>query len=263
MFRAFNVSVTWEGATDDLQQTGADAVAQNEGTVKSALAKFLSSDGVVDGTGIQSEVFPQIAAEVFISHSHRDASEALTLAGWLKRDFNLTSFIDSYVWGYADDLLKGIDNKYCWYDANRQSYSYDKRNGSTSHVHMMLVTALAKMIDSTECVFFLNTPNSISAKEAIGKTRSPWLFAELALIQTVRQASKESHRQRFELTKTAGRTIIGEQRGDFRPEYVVDLSSLASIGNSTLLKWKTKWHSKIPRGPHALDALYSVVDGAE
>ena len=263
MFRAFNLSLSWQGGTDELQRIGAEAIAQNEGSVKAALAQFLSADGVVDGTGIQSRVFPQIAAEVFISHSHWDSTDALALAGWLKRDFNLTSFIDSYVWGYADDLLKGIDNVYCWHDDSRQSYSYERRNGSTSHVHMMLATALAKMIDSTECILFLNTPNAISAKQATDKTRSPWLFAEIALIQLLRQASKEFHRQRFNLIKTAGRsTVIGESRSDFRPEYVVDLSSLTSINNATLLTWRNKWKSKLPRGPHALDDLYSVADEA-
>lgn len=42
---------------------------------------------------------------------------------------------------------------------------------------MMLNGALAKMINSTECLIFMNTPNSIKAQdvENENKTASPWI----------------------------------------------------------------------------------------
>ena len=63
---------------------------------------------------MQANWFPQIKADIFISHSHKDEDLALALAGWLKVSFGLTAFIDSCVWGYANDLLKMIDYKYCY-----------------------------------------------------------------------------------------------------------------------------------------------------
>ena len=37
------------------------------------------------------------------------------LAGYLKHTYGIECFIDSCVWGYANDLLKEIDNRYCRY----------------------------------------------------------------------------------------------------------------------------------------------------
>lgn len=57
-----------------------------------------------------------------------------------------------------NDLLREIDEKYCRH-SNGTSFDYDKRNYSTSHVHMMLSIALSRMIDKCESVFFLNSEN--------------------------------------------------------------------------------------------------------
>lgn len=67
--------------------------------------------------------------------------------------FGLEAFIDSCSWGYCDDLLNKIDKKYC-YDSKKKTYDYHLRNYTTSHVHMMLSTALAEMMDNTECIIF-------------------------------------------------------------------------------------------------------------
>ena len=63
---------------------------------------------------MQANWFPQIKADIFISHSHKDKGLALALAGWLEETFGLTAFIDSCVWGYANKLLKMIDDEYCY-----------------------------------------------------------------------------------------------------------------------------------------------------
>ena len=63
--------------------------------------------------------------------------------------------------GYCDDLLRQIDNEHCKKEDGK-TYDYNLRNYTTSHVHMMLSTALTEMIDKTECIMFYNTPNSVS-----------------------------------------------------------------------------------------------------
>nr|MBK7064154.1 hypothetical protein [Deltaproteobacteria bacterium] len=68
----------------------------------------------------------------------------------MEKTFGLTAFVDSSVWGDANELLAEIDNRFCWSD-DRRTYDYRKRNNSTSHVHMMLATALSVMIDRCEC----------------------------------------------------------------------------------------------------------------
>ncbi len=91
------------------------------------------SDNSLDGTSIQNTLFPQIEADVFISHSHGDREMAMMLAGWLDANFHIQSFIDSCVLGYANDLLKIIDDKYCKNEYGL-TYNNKSRSYSTSHV---------------------------------------------------------------------------------------------------------------------------------
>jgi len=135
----------------------------NKKEVLEDLKNYLLIDGnSLDGDEIQKHLFPEDNIDIFLSHSHGDADEVIKLAIIL-RNKGLKVFVDSCVWGNAFDLLKVIDNKYCRnYDDS--AYDYDKRNYSTSHVYMMLNTALHKMIDRCEMFLFLGTPNSVSVK---------------------------------------------------------------------------------------------------
>ena len=90
---------------------------------------------------IWDEWFPEVKADVFISHSSKDAALAKLLASWLEQYYQLTAFIDSEIWGHSDELLKELDDEYCVKDRSNcraTIYSYEKRNGSTAHVHMLL-----------------------------------------------------------------------------------------------------------------------------
>lgn len=150
MFAKFNLRLRKDDLNyNNLYSLGMGIYVTQKKAVHSCLDKYLSPDGSLDGSSIEADWFPNVSANVFISHSHKDESAALQLAGFLHR-YNITSFIDSTVWGYANDLLKQIDNKYCVQrrkPGGGYTYDYDKRNQSTSHVHMMLQGALAKMIN--------------------------------------------------------------------------------------------------------------------
>ena len=50
--------------------------------------------------------------DIFISHSHNNQKEAEILSAWLTKYKGFTCFVDSFIWGSADELLKEIDNKY-------------------------------------------------------------------------------------------------------------------------------------------------------
>lgn len=108
-------------------------------------------DGKIDGSKLIDDWFPRHKSDVFISHSHNDTRTAKRLAVWLNKNFGLTVFIDSIVWGSANELLKGIDNVYSVLERKNgnTTYNYDTRNYTTSHVHMMLSTALNDIIDQT------------------------------------------------------------------------------------------------------------------
>lgn len=161
--------------------------AQEKKALNDLSEYILDSNNTLDGDKIQEHLFPNKEVDIFLSHSHADADAVTKLAITLERK-GLNVFIDSCVWGNAFDLLKDIDDKYC-YDSYSSNYSYEKRNRSTSHAYMMLNTALHKMIDNCEVFLFLGTPNSVSVEEGVkdeGLLKSPWILSELALVQHIR-----------------------------------------------------------------------------
>ena len=205
------------------------------------LELYIKGDsGIIDGTKLQNDWFPQINCDIFISHSHKDEDLAIALAGWLYDRFKLESFIDSCIWGYADKLLKDIDDKYCIRTNN--CFNYKKRNYSTSHVHMMLNMALMQMIDKTECLFFLNTPNSIDLSDIKTRTLSPWIYSEIGISQIIKKKPKRTN-------------YLSGINESLQFSYEVDLSHLANISLNNLKKWGMLNVSEY----EALDSLYEII----
>jgi hypothetical protein len=217
--------------------------------IHEGLEKYLNTEAVLDGTMMQEDWFPNVNAHVFISHSHQDEKLAGLLADKLYENFKILSFIDSFVWGFADELLKKIDDKYCK-NKSIGSYDYKKRNYSTSHVHMMLATALTKMIDKAECLVFLNTPNSVSTNGIIAQTYSPWIYHEIATTKTIRikrpgRVTKQIHG----LTKEAAEKLMES----LKIGYKVDFDNLTILDHNFLGKWVDSGKTS-PQD--ALDFLY-------
>lgn len=215
-------------------------------TIKRNIKQYvIGESGVIDGTKLQNDWFPQINCDIFISHSHKDESLAIALAGWLDETFGLYSFIDSCVWDYADVLLKIIDDEHC--RNTRHSYSYKNRNYSTSHVHMMLNMALMQMIDKTECLFFLNTPNSIELSDIETRTLSPWIYSEIGISQMI------------EKKRTRTKYFSDNLDESLKISYKLDLSHLANITHKDLLRWV----QNNVRKEKALDKLYEIIPAPE
>lgn len=256
MFAGFNL-VTDNALAQDFIEKGKQIYNENKKLVQKELHKFLQDDNSLDGTAMRENWFPQIKADVFISHSHKDENIALGLAGWLQVHFGLTAFIDSSVWGYAGNLLKEIDDKYCI--QNDGYYSYQKRNHSTSHVHMMLTTALTMMMDNTECLIFINSQNSIEAKGAIEKTKSPWIYLEIAMSKLIRKNEPE---RKSVLIKKA----FEASSEQLTIKYNLDLNHLADINYDHLKYWYStfsKADSINKEEIHPLDVLYKQHDFIE
>jgi hypothetical protein len=252
MFRGFNLSLSKDFS--NFKPHGEKLNSNNCAAVQKTLDTFLTDGGVLNGTQLQEHWFPQINADVFISHSHQDKDIAVSFAGFLAEVFKLKPFIDSCVWGYADNLLKQIDDKYCKNSSG--GYDYDKIKGSTSHIHMMLSTALGMMIDNTECLMFLNTPNSISSKDVVTKTQSPWLYMEIAMSVIVRRKSPQYHRKLNECTEITKRLELAK----LKIEYDVNLTPLKIINQSTLVSWESEYAKR--QKQHSLDILYSIVNSS-
>lgn len=80
--------------------------------IKPALGKYILATGSLDGSKMQEDGFPQVKADIFLSHAHGDSELAIGLAGWLYDKFSITTFIDSGIWGHADELLRQLADKY-------------------------------------------------------------------------------------------------------------------------------------------------------
>lgn len=208
MFATFKMALPDMNETiwEQYYKKGLEVYSAHKHKIKESLDKYLSVDGELKASEIEKDWFPFFKADVFLSHSHKDEKDVIAFAGLLS-NLGLTAFIDSCVWGYADDLLKRIDNEYCVSKTNPDGsidlYNYQKRNQSTAHVHMMLNGALMKMMDNTECLIFLDTPNSLKAKDVSnGTTNSGWIYSELLMSKFLRKSYPVRKSMNFALSES-------------------------------------------------------------
>lgn len=222
-------------------------------------------NGTINGSELQSNSFPTVDADIFISHSHKDKNLANALAGWLHEEFGLDVFIDSNVWGYSEELLEIINSKYSnkRRDTDR-GYLYDHQacNIASQHVNIMLSIALQKMIDKVECIMLLNTDNSISVfnddDKQFNSTYSPWLYSEIICTQIVRKKPLLYYRDYSKLCH-ANESVSEEYESCFSLEiaYTVSLLHLTELNASDLIEWSSKYNFYGYDYEYALDALYS------
>jgi hypothetical protein len=225
---------------------------QAKESMKPKLLKMIRNSSlttkVLNAASIWDEWFPEVKADVFISHSSKDSSLAKSFADWLKQKHQLTAFIDSEIWGHSDELLKELDNEYCL-NHGGGTYSYEKRNGSTAHVHMMLSSALARMIDRTECFIFLESHNSVTAEESVNGTYSPWIFHELATVDIIKQKPPT----RIIPKVASQRHGIITESFSLKIKYPLIGKRMTEIDSSDLSSWTT--YSQQSQA-HSLDILY-------
>ncbi len=252
MFRGFNLELKLKNddSFKQLEQVGHKFYEDKYQQVQFSLSTFVTRINSLDGSAIQDSWFPQIDADVFISHSHRDLDTALVLSAWLWENFELTSFVDSCIWRYSFDLQREIDNEHCFIPS-RGVYSYELRNHSTSHVHMMLSTALSMMIDKAECLIFLNTPNSLKAYGNTDKTESPWIYSEIATSQIIQK--KEPIRRLTEAFSHFEGT--DEIKKGLVITHDLDLNHLTKLKFEDLTLWLKNKNNK----EHSLDTLYRLL----
>lgn len=264
MFSKFNLKTN---DTDFIEyySDGKILFDKSESDIQSTLDEFIKKNGVIDGTSLQKEWFPiQKKYDVFLSHSHKDERKAIELAGFLSKELNLKVFIDSCLWGFSNNLLKEIDENYCKY-SNKVSFDYEKRNYSTSHVHMMLSIALNNMIDECEAIFFLNTPNSINFVDDINEkqTMSPWIYSELNSANILRIKDIREYRDNYELIKKDNENIIynvynESTEANLKISYNVNelIEKFTDISTEDIMNMGKLYSSELSEYYSPLDCLY-------
>ncbi|SAL18549.1 hypothetical protein AWB64_01262 [Caballeronia sordidicola] len=255
MFKGFNLK--FDDASDFSTRliTQYGALSERFRTRKLDARSHISSylkNGAVDARKLQSDWFAAVKADVFISHSHADEALAMALGAALEYKFDLRCFIDSCVWGNSDELLKEIDNEFCL-RPSKETYDYDKRNRSTSHVHMMLQGALTKMIDHTECVIFLNTPQSMVTGTGLtqeSQTASPWIYAEVLATKVIRKQQPKREIEGHRKSAMESEAAVYDSVPAFYHD--LDLQHLTLLRSHEVERWLRSGE----RGLKALDYLY-------
>ncbi|HAO07345.1 MAG TPA: hypothetical protein DCQ50_10185 [Chryseobacterium sp.] len=223
---------------------GNRTLRKHKGIIQDTLDKFENYNGSLDGDKMQSNWFPQINADIFLSHSHADENLVIAFGGWLKEEFGLECFIDSCIWGYSKSLQNIIDNTY---SRNREGVlDYDSVLYASSHVNMMLNTALMQMVDSCECIIFVNTPKSVKPNQVMSKIISPWIYSEIAMTKLIKSRSLDSYRIKS----------INENRhfSELEIEYNLDTKHLLNLTTYKLHTWKNAGL----KNSNALDYLYRM-----
>ncbi|AYF54571.1 hypothetical protein DFH04_07570 [Clostridium novyi] len=208
------------------KKIGSDMWGEKKESIKTTLEGYIRGDNFIDCSKLQEDWFPMVQSDIFISHSHNDIDVVDGLAGWFYEEMGLNSFVDSHIWNYCNDLLREIDEKYCLH-SNEESFDYDKRNYSTTHVHMMLANSLNRMIDKSECVIFFETPNSINPKNIIKEeTNSAWIYSEIMTTGIIRKniPSRFKHGKNIE-----NKSFNAQLNESFKPIYELDTGHLIKI----------------------------------
>lgn len=252
MYRGFNTTIkTYD---EHHYQIGLRLFNEMRNSTIKQLDKYVGINGVINGFELEDDWFGEIDSHIFISHSHKDEKLAIALAGYLFKNHGIKSFVDSCVWGYSNDLLKQIDNKYCKND-NSNTYNYDIRNFSTSHVHMMLSAALNKMIEKSEILFLINSPNSIETSDILNETYSPWIYSEILISKLIEK--KIPLRHLYEGLEGRIKTFSKAEKlnESLKIKYKLDLDHLIDLSEQEIINWGVM-PSSSPE--NALDILYHL-----
>lgn len=127
-------------------------------------------NGSFDGKKMQDYFFPQISqTSVFLSHSYKDIEKALSIKSKIESECkNIKVFIDSLYWQSVYDAEINLAKQY-------------QTNTVLKHLHIMITTAIAQMIQSSRYFIFLESENSIADIKHNKTTESPWIYFELEI----------------------------------------------------------------------------------
>lgn len=270
MFAGFNLEIdeqffdSQQKSFYEYQKIGkAHLDSQGKG-VENALNEYIN-DNIIDGSKIQKDWFPEVEADIFLSHSSKNAELVNAIAGWLNDTFGLMCFVDSNVWCYAGHIADMLNSNY----SNKRSddnggylYNHKECLKVSEHVNTMLGVALQKMIDKAETVFLINTEQSIhinSDSKNIDLTYSPWIYQELVCSEIIRKKPLTLYRYNTELYHSISESYRYSNTNEaLTISYNAPTQHLIKINQDILQKWKRQFDGEYP---FPLDLLYNEYFG--
>lgn len=179
---------------DYLKESVTATMKKEEEDVKNKIEQaYDKTNSFFDGEKLKELLFPEIqSSSIFISHSHDDLGKAYSLKQRIEKNHwehgnklerllkranhrDRQVFIDSYYWNSVDVAKKIL--------VKQKEKEYDPDSVS-KHLHIMLITALSKMIEACDLFLFIDGPNSLSENT---KTESPWIYYELQIAEMFKE----------------------------------------------------------------------------
>lgn len=260
MYKAYSISCV----NSFLEELG--VIERENKVIDVKLSDFFDSENNIVTLDLIDKWFHGDKYDVFLSHSHSDEQIALRIQKFLKENFDLRTFVDSQAWFYMDKLIKKLDEHFCKEieigkdGTERVYYNYDLRNVTTAHVHNMLSVALNRMMNSCECIFFLNTENSMPRvinKETKSNTYSSWIYSEINNLRTLRLHQPRQTKE-ISLENYSGHVVAKDSaHPPMKFVYNIDISFLRELTKNDFRKWVEKKNSSDSE-THALDILYDL-----
>lgn len=156
-----------------------------------------NTDEWLNAENIQHDWFPLNHSQIFISHSHKDLETALKIKYLIETVFNIKVFVDYTDWGNVINLLQQLKWEFSGVSENN--------NNAAICAYIMLAEVLVKMLDKCECIFFLQTNNSvIKNKRELQFTSSTWIHHELFAATYLRS---QSPAERMKSIQESGRQM--------------------------------------------------------
>ena len=251
MYRAFNVTLE---SNKYLGYANAQQYENDKSISLQNLRRIINSKDMLQAYEIKKLLLPSKRYDIFISHSHKDLEIAKGLSGYLNALCGVSCFIDSLYWGNIDELQEELNRMHLHKDeaTGKKYFDHQSTMEVAKHANMILASALTEMIDNCECVFFLNTDNSvIRGTEAISKneTYSPWIYHEVFTTTIIQKKQRSKFNESYQFRDNAIKQIPDISYG-------LDLSGMTVLREEDIFEWEIKINSN--KDKHPLDVLYNL-----
>lgn len=250
MYRAFNVKLS----DYDFSNVSRNKYLNRKNNTKNQLKQLIASNTSIKSEDVKNLLLPSDGNfQIFISHSHNDEQLAINFAEEIETRTGLKCFIDSLYWDNIDSLVEELKDNYRTYYGTINIQEFSK---TCQHANIILASALTEMLNKCECVFFLNTSNSvIESKSNINQaTYSPWIYHEIYTVSKLPSIRPARPRALNEYRSEGLMYALTDSYKTFTYDLALQKMSKMNIAD---VKY---WLSNAERSyKHALDVLYDII----